>query len=100
MPVYWVARAKIIDPVEYRKYTGPGVAAIAKYGGKVLARGGKFQILEGTDAFDRFIIIEFPTFEQGAACFNSPEYQQAASIRRKGAGVVEIIMVEGLPDAE
>ena len=36
MPAYWVARSKINDPVEYKKYTDRVPAIIAKYGGKVL----------------------------------------------------------------
>jgi uncharacterized protein (DUF1330 family) len=96
MPAYWVARSKITDPVEYKKYTDPLPAIFAKYGGKVLARGGRFQIMEGPAKFSRFIVIEFPTLEQGAACFTSPEYDAAAKFRRSGAGEVETIMVEGV----
>jgi uncharacterized protein (DUF1330 family) len=71
-------------------------AIIAKYGGKVLARGGRFQIMEGPQKFQRFVVIEFPTFEQGVACFTSKEYDAAAALRRRnGAGEVETIMVEG-----
>ena len=94
MPAYWVARSKINDPVEYKKYTDLVPAIIAKYGGKVLARGGRFQIMEGPDKFHRFVVIEFPTFEQGVACFKSKEYDEAAAFRRGGAGEVETIMVE------
>jgi len=97
MPAYWVARSKITDPVEYKKYTDLVPGIIAKYGGKVLARGGRFQIMEGPDKFQRFVVIEFPSFEQGVACFTSPEYDKAAAFRRAGAGAgeVETIMVEG-----
>ncbi len=63
----------------------------------MLARGGRFQIMEGPDKFHRFIVIEFPTLEQGVACFQSQEYDEAAAFRRKdGAGEVETIMVEGV----
>jgi uncharacterized protein (DUF1330 family) len=96
MPAYWVARSKINDPVEYKKYTDLIPAIIAKFGGKVLARGGRFEIMEGPDKFHRFIVIEFPTLEQGVACFRSPEYDAAAAFRRSGAGEVETIMVEGV----
>ena len=71
-------------------------AIIAKFGGKVLARGGRFQIMEGPDKFRRFVVIEFPTFEQGVACFQSKEYDEAAAFRRRdGTGEVETIMVDG-----
>jgi uncharacterized protein (DUF1330 family) len=95
MPAYWVARSRIIDPVEYKKYTDRVPGIIAKYGGKVLARGGRFQIMEGPDKFQRFVVIEFPTLEQGVACFTSPEYNAAAAFRRAGAGEVETVMVDG-----
>src|ERR1700737_3629404 len=95
MPAYWIARSRIIDPIEYKKYTALVPAIIARHGGKVLARGGRFQIMEGPEKFHRFVVIEFPTFEQGVACFESPEYQAAPAFRRGGAGEVETIMVEG-----
>ena len=95
MPAYWVARAKINDPAEYKKYTDLVPGILAKYGAKVLARGGRFEIMEGPDKFHRFVVIEFPTFAQGVACFKSPEYQAIAAFRRAGGGEVETIMVEG-----
>jgi uncharacterized protein (DUF1330 family) len=94
MPAYWVARSRVIDPVQYKKYTDAVPAILAKHGGKVLARGGRFEILEGTDKFHRFVVIEFPTFEQGVACYKSPEYAAIAAWRQGGAGEVETIMVE------
>jgi uncharacterized protein (DUF1330 family) len=45
--------------------------------------------------FQRFVVIEFPTFERGVACFTSQEYDEAAAFRRAGAGEVETIMVDG-----
>jgi len=95
MPAYWVARATVADPATYKKYTDLVPAIITRYGGKVLARGGRYQIMEGPETFHRFIVIEFPTFEQGVACFQSPEYQEAAAFRRGGAGVVENVIVDG-----
>jgi uncharacterized protein (DUF1330 family) len=95
MPAYWVARSKVNDPVQYKKYTDPLPAIFARYGGKVLARGGRFRIMEGPETFGRHIVIEFPTFEQAVACFESKEYQEAAAFRRGGAGIVENVIVEG-----
>jgi uncharacterized protein (DUF1330 family) len=94
MPAYWLARSKITDPVEYKRYTDQVPAIIAKYGGTILARGGRFQILEGPEKFHRFVVIEFPTLEQAIACHDSPEYTAAASFRRGGAGEVELVIVE------
>jgi uncharacterized protein (DUF1330 family) len=95
MPAYWIARSKINDPVAYKKYTDLVPGIIAKFGGRVLARGGRHQIMEGPRRFQRFVVIEFPSLEQGVACFTSKEYEQAAAFRRAGdAGEVETVIVE------
>ena len=95
MPAYWVARSRINDPVEYKKYTDRVPGIISRYGGKVLARGGRFKILEGPEMFHRFVVIEFPSLEQAVACHRSAEYQEAAAFRAGGAGEVELVIVEG-----
>lgn len=95
MPAYWIARAKINNPVEYKRYTDLVPAIIEKYGGKVLARGGNYEIMEGPDYFHRFVVIEFPTLADGTACFKSEEYEAAAAFRRaNGAGEVQTVVVE------
>ena len=95
MPAYWLARAKINDPIEYKKYTDLVPTIMKQYGGKVLARGARYRIMEGPDTFQRFVVIEFETFEKAVACFESTEYQMAAAFRRAGGGVVENVIVDG-----
>ena len=96
MPAYWIARAKINDPVEYKKYTDRAGAIVVKFGGRILARGGKFRIMEGTHKYHRFVVVEFPSLEQAAKCHASPEYQEAAAFRRAaGVSEVEQAIVEG-----
>ena len=95
MAAYWISRCVVNDPVQYKKYTDRVPAIIAAHGGKVLARGGRYRIMEGPEVFHRFVVIEFPTLEAGAACFESPEYREAAAFRRGGAGIVENVIVEG-----
>lgn len=95
MAAYWISRCVINDPIAYKKYTDRVPAIIQKHGGKVLARGGRYQIMEGPHTFHRFVVIEFPTLEAGVGCFQSPEYVEAASFRRHGGGIVENVIVEG-----
>jgi uncharacterized protein (DUF1330 family) len=99
MVAYWVARSKVNDPEQYKKYADLAPAIIEKFGGTFLARGGKFKILEGPDKFHRFVIIEFPSFEKAASCHESPEYLAAAAHRRKdGVSELEVVIVEGNED--
>jgi uncharacterized protein (DUF1330 family) len=95
MPGYWCARSRIFDAESYKRYTDQVPDIMAQHHGKVLARGGKFQILEGPKLFQRFVVIEFPTFEQAVACHDSREYQAAAMHRKNGGGEVELVIVEG-----
>lgn len=96
MPAYWISHAKITDPVLYKTYTDRVPDIIGRFGGKVLARGGRYRLMEGPDeGFHRHIVIEFPTLEQAVACFESAEYQEAAGFRRAGGGVVRNVIVEG-----
>ena len=95
MTAYWVARAKINQPEAYKKYTDRVPAILQKFGGKVLARGGEYKILEGPEKFERFVVIEFPSMEKAIACHDSPEYEEASSHRRGGAGEVELVIVDG-----
>ncbi len=94
MKAYWVARSKIINKVNYKKYTDLVPNIIKKYNGKILARGGYFKVLEGTDQFHRFVIIESPSFEDEEKCWSSKEYQEASSFRKNGSGLVDLILVE------
>ena len=95
MAAYWIAHVNVTNPDAYEGYKDRAPKAIAKYGGKFLARGGPYQLMEGGPDYARNVIIEFPSREQAIACHGSPEYQEAASFRR-GAGDVTIVIVEGV----
>ena len=95
MSYYFVAQIEIYDKDEYKKYTDLVPDILAKFGGKVLARGGKFEHLEGKGYFQRHVVVEFPTFEQAVACHASPEYQEARKFRLNGVGDNELVIVEG-----
>jgi len=95
MAAYWIARANINDPIEYKKYTDPLPDIFSKFGGKILARGGRYQTLEGPEKFARHVVIEFPSLEQALACYESPDYQESRQFRLNGVGEVELSIVEG-----
>ena len=94
MTAYWMARARIDDPDAYRKYTDRVPAILARFGGKVLARGGEYRTLEGPETFERYVVIEFPSLADAEACFNSPDYVEAAAFRRAdGVATNELTIV-------
>jgi uncharacterized protein (DUF1330 family) len=90
---YFIARITVTNPEQYAVYAKMAGEAIRKYGGKPLVRGGRHQAMEG-DARARNVVLEFESFERAVEYFNSPEYQ-AAKKEREGAGIAEMVVVEG-----
>jgi uncharacterized protein (DUF1330 family) len=89
---YWVGRVDVHDPEKYKNYVAANGAAFAKYGGRFLVRGGKFEAVKGASR-SRNVVIEFPTYEAALACFHSPEYQ-AALAAQAGSAEVDLIVIE------
>lgn len=95
MKAYWIAHIDVTDPDQYVQYTQRAPAAFALFGGKLLARGGRSEAMEGRATPQRSVVIEFESFEQAQACYRSAEYQQACQYRQ-GAAKAEVIIVEGV----
>jgi uncharacterized protein (DUF1330 family) len=55
---------------------------------------GRKEVVEGSD-FEDIMMLEFPSFEEAKAWYNSPAYQAASEHRFKGADYHAII-VEGV----
>jgi uncharacterized protein (DUF1330 family) len=90
---YWIAQNDVTDPETYKKYLAGSAPAFVKYGAKFLVRGGRHSALQG-NIRSRQVLIEFESYEQALACFNSPEYQDAAQYRLSAAQG-DIVIVEG-----
>ncbi len=91
---YIIARITVTDPDKYAAYVKDATAAIARFGGRPLVRGGAYAELEGGSR-PRNVVIEFESLDQAKAYYHSPEYQ-AAKAKREGAGIAEIVAVEGV----
>lgn len=90
---YWIGRVDVSDAESYKNYVARNGIAFAKYGGRFLVRGGKFESVVGTPR-QRNVVIEFPSYEQAMACWHSPEYQSARA-EQKGGAEMELIVIEG-----
>jgi len=91
---YWIARVDVRDPEGYKGYVEAAKIAFEKHGAKFLARGGASDAVEGPGRA-RNVVIEFASLDIARACYHSPEYQHAASIRQQFADG-EIVLVEGM----
>lgn len=77
---YWIANNQINDPEIYERYKAANGPIFQKYGASFVVRGGEQQEAEGTP-YGRTVVIEFPSYADALACYESPEYQQAKAIR-------------------
>ena len=91
---YWIAQVTVSDPDQYKLYAESAPLAFKKHGAAILARGGRASQMEG-EGRPRNVVIEFPSYDDAVACYNSPEYQFAKA-KRKGAGDADIVIVEGV----
>ncbi len=90
---YVIARVDITDPEAYARYAAAATKAIADHGGRALARGGRYEALEGT-ARARNVVLEFDSYDAARRYFHSEQYQAARALR-EGAAEIELVLVEG-----
>src|SRR5689334_17765775 len=83
MPAYVVVDIEVTNPSLYERYKELAGAAVAKHGGKYLARGGATTVLEGSWQPKRLVVLEFPSVEKAKAWWASTDYKEAKDIRQK-----------------
>lgn len=94
MSAYWIARVDVTDADTYAKYAKVAGQAIAEFGGRFLARGGRYESMEGVGRA-RNVIAEFPSMEAALACYRSETYAKALDYARVSAER-ELVIVEGV----
>ncbi len=90
---YIIARIDVTDPTEYARYTASTPALAARFGGRFIARGGRFEAREGP-ARVRNVLIEFPDFDSARAFYDDPAYRAILPHALAGAER-ELVIVEG-----
>ena len=81
MSVYALAQIAIHDRARYDRYVSQFMRVLGGFEGRLLAADEAPTVLEGTWAYEKVILIEFPdrgAFERWA---NSPEYLEIARDR-------------------
>jgi uncharacterized protein (DUF1330 family) len=95
MKAYVIATIDVRDPVRYADYVKLTPATIVPFGGQFIARGGRLEKLEGDAAANRVVVLEFPSFEQAKAWYDSEGYRVARAIRQS-ASTGSLVLVEGV----
>ena len=95
MAAFWIARAKLRDMEGQQRYAELMAQIEKTHSFETLARSGQFQVLEGTEHFNRYFLHRFPSMDAALAMYNSLEYQEAAAIRRAACDGCELVIMEG-----
>jgi uncharacterized protein (DUF1330 family) len=95
MAAYVLAHIDVTDPENYQDYIRMSPESIVQYGGRFLARGPTPEILEGTWAPKRLVLIEFPSVEQARRWWDSPEYA-AAKAKRQATSTGDLVIIPGV----
>ena len=94
MPTYVVGDIHISDPVAYQAHLPRALATIARFGGRLVAGGGRIDLLEGDPMPERIFIIEFPTANAARRWYRSDDYQEALNVRLS-ASRGRVFLIEG-----
>jgi uncharacterized protein (DUF1330 family) len=97
MVAYVVVDIEVNDPGTYEQYKLLAPPAIAAYGGRYLARGGRTATLEGDWSPKRLVILEFPSIERAKEWWASAEYAEGKALRQRSAST-RMVVVEGLAE--
>ena len=92
---YWIVRVSVRNAEEYLQYLSAARPAFEKFGAKFIARGGRYQAVEGTSR-ERNVVVEFKDYETALSCYRSEGYQAAKEIRNANADA-DFVIVEGAP---
>jgi uncharacterized protein (DUF1330 family) len=96
MAAYLIVHMTISNPEQLKKYQAATPAALAKYDGRFLVRGGPKVTVEGPEEQRRVVVVEFPSFKRAQEFWDSPEYRAAVELR-KGAAIFNAVIVDGSP---
>jgi len=96
MPAYVIGQLEIHDPDEYQAYLDGFMPSFMRHGGELLATSSaETEVLEGSWAKPRTVIMRFPSVEDAKAWHDDPDYKELATIRHRTAAT-NLIVINGI----
>lgn len=95
MAAYAIVDVEIFDIGDYMDYLKRLRPLLRAAGGRYLARGGEFHVLEGDYQPDRLVLIEFPSLEALEDFYASQGFQELKSIRDRCSNT-RLVALQGL----
>jgi uncharacterized protein (DUF1330 family) len=94
MKAYWIAHVDVSDAEQYTQYTQRAPAAFAEVRRTVPGQGRAQRSDGRRPTPQRSVVIEFDSYEQAVACYQSAEYQ-AAKAHREGVAQARSLSSKG-----
>lgn len=96
MPAYVIGQLEIHSPDAYQAYLDGFMPSFLRHGGKLLATSkAETEILEGSWAKPRTVIMRFPSVEDAKAWYDDPDYKELAKIRHRTASA-NLVVIDGV----
>ena len=95
MAAYIIADVTVTDPEKMAEYRQWSTRAMQEHGAEILVRGGDFEVLEGPWRPSRLVILKFESREAARRFYTSETYTHARRVR-EGAGVMRLVVVDGV----
>ena len=90
---YWIPHLDVSNPEGFQAYRTMADAAHARFGSKLLARGGRREVVEGKMRA-RNVLREFNSFDEAKTFYHGPDYSRAHPLREPHS-VCDFLIVEG-----
>ena len=94
MAAYFIVdQREVTDPETMKAYARDVAATVQAHGGRMIVRGGAFEVREGDWVPKRLVVLEFPDMEALKAWYDGPDYAPLKEMRlassRSNAVIVE-----------
>jgi uncharacterized protein (DUF1330 family) len=90
---YWIPHLDVRDMKGFQAYRDLADAGHKSFGSKLLARGGRKEVLEG-NARARNVLREFNSFDEAQRYYHGPDYSKAHPLREPFSEC-DFVIVEG-----
>jgi uncharacterized protein (DUF1330 family) len=95
MSAYVIADITVTDADQMAKYREWSTKAAAEFGASFIVRGGAITVFEGDWKPSRVVILQFADSNTAKKWYASETYTHARMLR-ENAGVMSMVMVEGV----
>jgi uncharacterized protein (DUF1330 family) len=91
---YAIVEIEVTDAAKFKPYPDGAAVIVPQSGGRFIAQGGKTFVVAGAPPKSRVNVLEWDSFEQAQAFFNSDAYKQLIPARDAGSNF-RAFVVEG-----